>query len=73
MDGLPQAHLVSQDGVGALRPGEPQPVQPLQLIGVQGAPSLSDAGRLLLILSDGLGRKNLFTLNHIKYGINTSD
>lgn len=34
---LPQAHLISQDGVSALRPGEAQPVQALHLIGVQGS------------------------------------
>lgn len=34
---LAQTHLVSQDGVGALSPREPQPVQPLQLVGMQGA------------------------------------
>lgn len=32
---LSQTHLVCQDGVGALSPGEAQPVEPLQLVGMQ--------------------------------------
>lgn len=35
LDRLSQAHLVGQDGVCALSPGEPQPVKTLQLVGVQ--------------------------------------
>lgn len=38
LDRLSQTHLVSQDGVGALSPGEPQPVESLQLVGVQRSP-----------------------------------
>lgn len=32
---LSQTHLVGQDGVGALSPGEAQPVETLQLVGMQ--------------------------------------
>lgn len=35
---LSQTHLIGQDGVGALSPGEPQPVKTLQLVGVQRPP-----------------------------------
>ena len=55
LDRLAQAHLVGQDGVGALGPGEPQPVQPLQLVGVQRAPRGVDVPRLVLKLYGGLG------------------
>ena len=55
MNSLPEAHLVSKNSVGVLGPGEPQPVQALQLVGVEGAPCLSDTARLLLILTDRLG------------------
>ena len=55
LDGLPQAHLISQDGVGVLGPGEAQPVESLQLVGVQLAARCRDVIRLLLVLlSDGL-------------------
>lgn len=52
---LPEAHLVSQDGVGALSPGEPQPVQTLQLVRVQRPPSSVDVPRLVFELDGGLG------------------
>jgi len=55
LDGLAQAHLVGQDGVGALGPGEPQPVQPLQLVHVQRSPRGRHVLRLLLVLDGGLG------------------
>lgn len=32
LDGLSQPHLVRQDGVSALSPGKPKPVQALQLV-----------------------------------------
>ena len=55
LDGLPQAHLISQDGVGVLGPGEAQPVESLQLVGVQLAARCRDVIRLLLVLlSNGL-------------------
>lgn len=38
LDRLSQTHLISQDGVGALSPGEPQPVKTLQLVWVQRPP-----------------------------------
>ena len=38
--GLAESHLVGQDGVGALTPGETQPVEAFQLIGVKFAPCL---------------------------------
>ena len=58
LDGLAQAHLVSQDGVGVLLPGEAQPVESLQLVRVQSAPRLSNAVWLLLVLSDRLREEN---------------
>lgn len=55
LDGLSQTHLVSEDGVGVLRPGEPQPVEPLQLVAMEGATGHGDELRLLLVLLLGLG------------------
>ena len=54
---LSQAHLVGQDGVRGLRPGEPQPVQPLQLVGVQGAPRAVQVVWLPVKLDGGLERR----------------
>lgn len=51
---LPEAHLVGQDGVSALSPGEPQPVQALQLVRVQGSPGGVDVPRLVLELDGWL-------------------
>lgn len=51
---LPEAHLISQDSVGALSPGEPQPVQTLQLVRVQRPPSGVDVPRLVFKLDGGL-------------------
>lgn len=34
LHGLPQPHFISKDCVSALGPGEPQPVQPFQLVGM---------------------------------------
>ena len=50
LDGFAEAHLVGQDGVGALSPGEPQPVQTLQLVQVQRAPRQRHKVGLLLVL-----------------------
>lgn len=46
LDRLSQTHLVSQDGVGTLSPGEPQPVEPLKLVGVQRPPCAVQVLRL---------------------------
>lgn len=54
LDRLSQTHLVGQDGVGALSPGEPQPVEPLQLVGVQRPPRAVQVLRLTLELYSGL-------------------
>lgn len=51
---LAEAHLVGQDGVGALSPGEPQPVQTLQLVRVQRPPGGVDVPRLVLELDGRL-------------------
>lgn len=51
---LPEAHLIGQDGVGALSPGEPQPVQALQLVRVQRPPRGVDVPRLVFELDGGL-------------------
>lgn len=55
LDCLSQTHLVSQDGVGALSPGEPQPVESLQLVGVQRPPGAVQVLRLTLELYSRLG------------------
>lgn len=52
---LSQTHLVGQDGVGALSPGEPQPVETLQLVGVQRPPGAVQVLRLTLELYGRLG------------------
>ena len=49
LDGLSQAHLVGQDGVCALSPGEPEPVQTLQLVQVQRPACRCDKVGLLLV------------------------
>lgn len=59
LDRLSQTHLVGQDGVGALSPGEPQPVEPLQLVGVQRPPRAVQVLRLTLELYGGLTRRNI--------------
>ena len=38
MDGLAQAHFISQDDMLALLPGKVEPVEALQLVGVQLTP-----------------------------------
>lgn len=57
LDRLTQTHLVGQDGVGALSPGEAQPVEPLQLVGVQRPPRAVQVLRLTLKLYGGLEEK----------------
>ena len=47
---LTQPHLVSQDGVGLLGPGEPKPVETFKLVGMEGATCLADVAWLLLVL-----------------------
>ncbi len=47
---LSQTHLVGEDGVGALSPGEAQPVESLQLVGVQRPPRAVQVLRLSLEL-----------------------
>lgn len=54
LDGFAQAHFVGQDGVGALSPGKPKPVQALQLVHVQRPTCRSDKVRLFLVLYGGL-------------------
>lgn len=55
---LSQTHLVGQDGVGALSPGEAQPVEPLQLVGMQRPTCAVQVLRLALELYCRLrGRK----------------
>jgi len=49
LDGLAEAHLVGQDGVCALSPGEPEPVQTLQLVQVQRPAGRRDKVGLLLV------------------------
>lgn len=49
LDGLAQAHLICQDGVCALSPRKPQPVQTLQLVQMQRAARRRDKVRLLLV------------------------
>ncbi|RNA41345.1 hypothetical protein BpHYR1_050425 [Brachionus plicatilis] len=60
LDGLAQAHFVGQDDVGALGPREAQPVQALELIGVQAAARLVQVRRLLVVLF-----ARLFFLVHV--------
>lgn len=55
LDRLSQTHLVSQDGVRALSPGESQPVESLQLVGVQRPPCAVQVLRLTLKLYSRLG------------------
>lgn len=50
LDRLSQTHLVGQDGVGALSPGEPQPVETLQLVGMQRTARAVQVLRLTLEL-----------------------
>lgn len=54
---LAQTHLIGQDGVGGLSPGEPQPVQSLQLVGVQSAASAVQVIGLPIKLDGGLRRR----------------
>lgn len=51
---LAEAHLIGQDGVGALSPGEPQPVQTLQLVRMQRSAGGVDVPRLVLELDGRL-------------------
>lgn len=48
LNSFPKTHLVCEDGVGALRPREPQPVQSLQLVRMEGPPTLVKVSRLLI-------------------------
>lgn len=52
---LSQTHLVGQDGVGALSPGEPEPVETLQLVGVQRPPRAVQVLGLTVELYSRLG------------------
>lgn len=56
LDRLSQTHLVGQDGVGALSPGEPQPVETLQLVGMQRTARAVQVLRLTLELYRRLRR-----------------
>jgi len=58
LDGFAQAHLICQDGVGALRPGKPKPVEALQLVQMQRAARRCDEVRLLLVLYCRLEQQN---------------
>ena len=49
LDGLAEAHLISQDGVCALSPGKPKPVQTLQLVQVQRPTCCCDEVWLFLV------------------------
>ena len=57
LDGFSQTHLVSENGVGALSPGEPEPVETLELVGVEGASRHCDVIRLFIIFLLGLRGK----------------
>ena len=57
LHGLAQPHLVSQDGVSALGPGEAQPVEALQLVRVQRATRRVNVPGLLVKLDRGLQRR----------------
>ena len=50
LDGFPKPHLVGQDGVGVLCPGEPQPVESFQLVAMESATSCCDVRWLFLVL-----------------------
>ena len=50
MNGLAETHLVGEDGVGVVGPGEAQPVDALQLVGVQLPARVVQVPRLLLPL-----------------------
>lgn len=50
LDGLAQAHLVGEDGVGAVAPRVAQPVESLQLVRVQLQPALANVVGLLVVL-----------------------
>ena len=54
LNGLAQAHLICQDGVRVLGPGEAQPVQSLQLIRVQVPASLIDKLWLFIVTKNSL-------------------
>ena len=47
---LPQPHLIGQDGVCLLGPGESKPVETFQLVGVEGTTRLGDVAGLLFVL-----------------------
>ncbi len=49
LDGLPQAHLVSQDNVFALPPGKEQPVKTFELVGEQ-LPALQEGWSFAVLL-----------------------
>lgn len=51
---LSETHLISQDGICSLSPGEPQPVQTLQLVWVQCSPSGVNVPWLVLKLDGWL-------------------
>lgn len=50
LNGFAQAHLICQDGIGALSPGEPEPVEALQLVHVQRPACSRHKVRLLVVL-----------------------
>ena len=50
LDRLSQTHFIGQDSVGALSPGEAQPVEALQLVGMQRSPGAVQVLRLTLEL-----------------------
>lgn len=58
LDGFSEAHLISQNGIGALSPGEAKPVETLQLVQVQRPARQRDKVRLLLILDCRLQKTN---------------
>ena len=47
---FPEPHFVGQDSVGSVGPGVAEPVDPLQLVGVQCPPGGINVGRLLVPL-----------------------
>lgn len=54
MDSFSQTHLICKDGVSALSPGEAQPVQTFQLVGMERAPCAVQVIWLTLELYSGL-------------------